>query len=172
MPCSNITELMRVVLDEKEQLTDYRFIKQTCGAGVGGEKLLLDVFRGQSAQDILKLDIDAFCDLYPAEDDLMQFLYLKHFTAIHGVLQVYTGRQSGGVGEFCTVSSIRHENGDAIIDSEIAVDAVTEKIQACGRCDGCGTKKTSDNKSKRDPNKKSKRLSAPSIKDDPNTFPV
>ncbi|MCK5126142.1 MAG: hypothetical protein KAR42_07790 [candidate division Zixibacteria bacterium] len=151
MPCDNITELIRVVLDEKEQLTDYRFIKRTCGAGVGGESLLIDRFRGLAVSEIIKLNIDTFCQLYQAEKDWQQFLYLKHFIALRGVLQVYTGNEAGGIGDFCTISGIGHENGEVIIDSEIAVDAVTEKIKACGRCGGCESKQATNIKHKRKP---------------------
>ncbi|MEZ5358142.1 MAG: hypothetical protein R3F48_04865 [Candidatus Zixiibacteriota bacterium] len=172
MPCSNITELIRVVLDEDDRLTDYRLIKRTCGAGVGGEKILINIFRDCAPCEIVDLDIETFVDRYPAEDDLGQFLMLKHFLALQGVLQVYTGGESGGVGEFCTVSGIGHEDGEVIIDAEIAVDAVTDKIQSCGHCGSCGSKKKLVALDEVGGKRRPRRLDAPSIKDDPNIFPV
>lgn len=172
MPCSNITELMRVVLDEDDRLIDYRFIKRTCGAGVGGENLLITMFRGKFASGILEFDIDDFVKVYPAGDELQRFLLLKHFIALQGVLRVYTGAASGGLDDFCTISGIGHEDGEVVIDSEIAVDAVTEKIESCGHCGGCGSKKKVFDLNNTGGKKRPKRLDAPSIKDDPKIFPV
>jgi len=140
---------MRVVLDSDERLTDYRLIKRTCGATVGGDAILLDTFLNRPFGDILELDVDSFCEQYPVAEDYLQFLYLKHFISLHAVLRVYTGHQSGGVEDFCTISGISSENGSVIIDAEIAVDVVTEKIKSCGRCEGCGTKQAARRRRKR-----------------------
>ena len=168
MPCTNVTELIRATLDAEERLVSYRFIKRTCGSGIGGEDLLIGAFRDRPIADIINLDVESFRDSYPAGDELREFLLLKHFFALKGVLQVYAGDEAGGIGDFCTISNIGHENGEVIVDAEIAIDAVTEKIQACGHCGNCGDK----HKIKTKRAGKPKRLSAPSIKDDPTPFSV
>jgi hypothetical protein len=141
MPCNNVTELMRVVLDPDDRIEQYRFIKHTCGSGVGADSLLIDYFHNRPLAEVLALDVDTFCDRYPTADEFEMFLILKHFFAIQSVLGAYAGNIPGGAGEACAIAGIGQEDGHVVIDAEIIVDIVTDKIKACGRCEGCGTKK-------------------------------
>lgn len=140
MPCNNITELMRVVLDKSDRLVSYRFVKRTCGSGVGADSLMNDYFQGRNVHDLLDLDVDRFCDDNPTTDEVEEFLQLKHYFALQNVLAVLTGRTSGGRGEACVVSDVQCDDDELIIDTEIKVDLVADQIQACGRCSMCGTK--------------------------------
>ena len=140
MPCSDLTEIMRLVLDRDEKLVDYRLRKRTCGAVIGGEALLLDIFKGRSSTDIIGLNTDDFCRLYPAPDQRLQFFYLKHFIALRALLRVYSGLDSGGAGDFCAIADIGADNGIITIDARIGVEAMTQEIKACGCCEGCGKK--------------------------------
>ncbi|MCP4570076.1 MAG: hypothetical protein GY841_21045 [FCB group bacterium] len=144
MPCKNLTESLRLVLDDHEQLLDYKLVKQSCGAAIGGESLLLDYFKGRPFGDILAMNSERFCQMYTV-DKRLQFLFLKHFIALSALLRVYTGHEAGGVKDFCTIADIASDNGRISIEAQIAVDAVTEEIKSCGHCGGCGHQNESGN---------------------------
>ncbi|MCC6695944.1 MAG: hypothetical protein IT365_09985 [Candidatus Hydrogenedentes bacterium] len=141
MPCSDVTELIQVTLDSDERLADYFFSKRTCGQGVGAGNLLINLFRGRSVDEILAMDADRFVSEHPVEDELEEFLGLKHFFAIQSVLEVLTGKEPGGKGDPCAAAEIAYEDGCMVIEGQIAVDLVTDKIKACGNCSKCGKSK-------------------------------
>lgn len=141
MPCSDVTELIRIELDDDDRLEKYRFIKRTCGQGVGADSLILEFLEGRGADDIIAIDPDAFMDDHPVEEDVEAFLQLKHLIAVQGALEVLLGRTSGGPGELCAAAEIAYEDGHTTLDARISVDLVTEKIQSCGNCKGCGKNK-------------------------------
>ena len=142
MPCTDITEVIRVVLDEDDRLKDYNYAKRTCGQAVGAASLLVDVLRGLSVQELLEYEGEQFIADHPIDDELEEFLGLKHFFAIQSALEVLTGRSSGGPDDPCAAAEIAYESGEVVIDAQIKVDVVTEKIKSCGNCKGCGKKKT------------------------------
>lgn len=139
MPCSDITEIIEVVLDGEDRLKDYVFRKRTCGQGVGAGNLLLGVLGGQSADDIIAISPEDFLETHPVEDPLEEFLGLKHLIAVQSALEVLTGRANGGPDEICAAAEIGFDAGDTIITARISVDLVTERIKSCGGCKGCGT---------------------------------
>jgi hypothetical protein len=141
MPCSDVTEIIEVRLDEQDRLKDYYLSKRTCGQGVGAGNLLIEWFKGWSADEILAYNSDRFLADHPIEDELKEFLSLKHFFAIQSVLEVLTGKEPGGKDDPCAAAEIRTEDGDLIITGQIEVDLVTEKIKACGNCRACGAAK-------------------------------
>jgi hypothetical protein len=142
MPCNDITELIRVVLDDSDRLLDYRFVKRTCGQGVGVDTLLLPVLAGQRVDEILAISPEQFLEVHPCAEAIEEFLALKHLIAVQAALEVLTGRASGGPGELCAAAEISYENGACVLEARITVEAVTEKIRSCGGCRGCGKVRT------------------------------
>jgi len=137
MPCDNVTELMRIVIGRDERLKSYRFLKKTCGGAVGTESLLLDQFKGRTADQLLALRADIFASGSGQTTDIEEFLNLKHFFAIKAVLEAFTGNGvEGGADSACTIAGISHDGDNTIIDAEIAVGIVTEMIKSCGHCGG------------------------------------
>jgi len=141
MPCSDVTEIIHVELDADDRLQDYYFSKRSCGQGVGAGNLLIEKLRGWSVEKVLAFDAEGFLAEFPIEDELEEFLSLKHFFAIQSVLEVLTGKQPGGKDDPCAAAEISHEDGTLVIDGQIAVDLVTDKIRACGSCKSCGKSK-------------------------------
>lgn len=139
MPCSDITEIIEVVLDAEDRLKDYVFRKRTCGQGVGAGNLLIGVLGGQSVDEIVAISPEDFLETNPVEDPLEEFLGLKHLIAVQSALEVLIGQANGGPGEICAAAEIAFEEGDTIITARISVDLVTERIKSCGGCKGCGT---------------------------------
>ncbi len=141
MPCSDVTELIQVTLDNDERLEDYFFSKRTCGQGVGAGNLLIEQFRGRTVDEILAYDAEHYVTEFPVEDELEEFLGLKHFFAIQSVLEVLVGKEPGGKGDPCAAAEISYDDGRLVIDGQIEVDLVTEKIKSCGNCRACGKSK-------------------------------
>jgi len=141
MPCSDVTEVIEVVLDAGDRLKAYSFRKRTCGQGVGADTLLLDVLGGMDAEELLAITPEHFLETWPAAEAIEEFLGLKHLIAVQSSIEVLLGRAAGGPGSICATAEVAFEDGDTIITSVIAVDLVTERIKSCGGCKGCGTSK-------------------------------
>lgn len=139
MPCSDITEVIEVVLDGQDRLKDYTFKKRTCGQGVGAGNLLIGALGGMPVEALLEISPESFLEQWPVEDPLEEFLGLKHLIAVQSALGVLLGRASGGPREICAAAEIGCEGDDTIIVARISVDLITEKIKSCGGCKGCGT---------------------------------
>jgi len=142
MPCSDITETLQVTVDAEDCLKDYWLAKRSCGQGVGAGSLLIDQLGGRSVDTLLTADAETFLTEFPIQDELEEFLSLKHFFAIQSALEVLTGKTPGRKDDPCAAAEIAYENGDTIIDARISIDVVTEKIKSCGNCKGCGTKRS------------------------------
>jgi hypothetical protein len=139
MPCNNIVEQIRITLDDRKCFTSYRLIKQTCGQDVGGRSLLTKFLLGLSVDELLVINSDRLLAVCRPENDISRFLHLKHLFAIQAVLEVYTGCQIGAGNSPCAIVEIGNDRGEVVIDADIDVGLVTDRIKACGGCTGCGT---------------------------------
>lgn len=143
MPCSDVTELIEVVVDERDCLATYRFVKRTCGQGVGLDTLLMSALGGQPVDAILAWELDAFLEEHPTPEGIEEFLALKHLVAVQAALRVLTGMDAGGPGDLCAAAEVEVDgDGHLRLLGQIAVDLVTEHIASCGNCKGCGKTKT------------------------------
>lgn len=138
MPCNDVTELIRVEIDDADCLRGYRFIKRTCGQGVGADSLIIEALAGQSVDAILAIAPETFLERYGIQDSLEEFLTLKHLIAVQSALEVLTGRAHGGPGELCAAAEIVFDAGETVLEARISVELVAERIASCGNCKGCG----------------------------------
>ncbi|MBP8132175.1 MAG: hypothetical protein KA184_21560 [Candidatus Hydrogenedentes bacterium] len=143
MPCSDVTELIRVTVDAQDRLKSYRFIKKTCGRAVGAEALLLGALGGCSVGEILELTPERFLGQMETSGPIEEFLSLKHLVAVQSALEVLTGGAPGGPGRLCAVAEITFDEGETVIDARISVDLLTNEIKSCGNCRSCGAAKGS-----------------------------
>lgn len=141
MPCSDVTEVIQAIVGDDDRLLSYRFIKRSCGKGVGADSLLEEILVGQSVDAILAMAPEEFLEDHPPVEAIEEFLGLKHLIAVQSVLEVLVGRSAGGADDLCAAAEIAYENGATTIDAVIKVDLVTERIKSCGSCRGCGTSK-------------------------------
>lgn len=139
MPCNNLVEQIRVNLDDRDRLTGFRFSKQTCGQDIGASSLLTEFLLGLSVDELLTIDSERLLAVCRPEDDVRRFLYLKHLFAIQSVLSVYTGRSNGASSSPCAIAEIGDDKGQVVIDADIDVVLVADKIRACDGCRGCGS---------------------------------
>jgi hypothetical protein len=141
MPCKDVTELIRVVLDESDCLKEYVFAKRSCGQGVGAESLLIGQLGGMSLEALLAYTAESFLSEFPIQDELEEFLSLKHLFALQGALEVLTGKEPGRAGDPFAASEIAFDVDETIVAGRIGVDLLVDKIQACGGCASCGSEK-------------------------------
>jgi hypothetical protein len=142
MPCSDVTEILRLELDPQDRLRGYSLTKLTCGGVLGKESLLLKWCGGLSAQEVLSTSVNDFCDAYPTDDDLVEFVRLKHLLALQKGLGALLGLHSARPDDAISLESVEYGPLGTEMVATIKVDAVTEEIKACGRCVGCGTSKS------------------------------
>lgn len=136
MPCESVVELIQIKMDGADRLTEYQFVKKTCGQGVGQNSLLIDVVKGLSVDELLEIDGHQFLHTLSTDDEILEFLQLKHLFAIQATLEVLTGKQPGGRDSACAVADVDYDGNQMIIDAEIDVDIITEQIKACSGCKG------------------------------------
>lgn len=142
MPCADVTELITVTVSPEDTLHSYRFNKRSCGQGVGADSLLLEQLAGQTVDDLLAQEAEPFLAAHPVELAIEEFLMLKHLFAVQSALEVLCGKEPGGKDDPCAAATVSVEpDGSVVIEGQIAVDLMTEKIKSCGSCKGCGTKK-------------------------------
>jgi hypothetical protein len=108
MSCKDTSELIKIVLDKNECLTDYSFQKLACGKVVGEEKLVGRWLFGLTAAAILEIKREEFELEIDLEDDLKHYLALKHLVALQKGLAVLLGRTAGGPEDGCSVEYINH----------------------------------------------------------------
>lgn len=137
MPCSDVTEVLRLRVDDAERLAGYQFRKRTCGRAVGEESLLEALLAGLPAASILAYELDAFADENPTASDEEMFLQLKHLLAVQAGLRALLGHASAGASDPVRVARVATEDGGVLLEAELSVDVITEQIKACGRCKGC-----------------------------------
>jgi hypothetical protein len=138
MPCDNLVEQIRITLDDRDRLTGYQFIKQTCGRDVGAGSLLTEFLFGLSVDELLAIDSENLFAICLLEDDISRFVYLKHLFAVQAVLEVYTGSSNGAGNSYCAIVEIGDDRGQVVVDADIDIMLVADKIKACTSCSNCG----------------------------------
>lgn len=140
MPCKDVSERLTVTIDDDDRLVSYRFIKRTCGRGVGVDDLLSGYLVGQQARQILAITPDQCLEETGAPEGIEEFLALKHLVAIQAALESLLGLDARDDDGFCMPLECVYD-GQTTMEASIRVDLVTERIKSCGGCKGCGTKR-------------------------------
>jgi len=63
-------------------------------------------------------------------------LALKHLVAVQAALEALTGQSLDD--DFCIPLVCTHADHGTTLEAAIRVDLVTNRIQSCGGCKGCG----------------------------------
>jgi len=134
MPCKDITDHLRIRLDANDRITRYALRKLSCGGAVGNQSLIIDWLENKTAEEVLEASPAAILDSHKVTDEIEEYLLLKHFLAIRAGLSIMLGRESGSVENYCKLEAIRCSPQGTEIIAHIAVEGMTDEIQACGRC--------------------------------------
>ncbi len=142
MPCNDLSERIAVTIDDADRFRSYRFIKRSCGRGVGVDDLLSGWLAGQSIEAILAITPRQCLEDTGVPGGIEEFLALKHLVAVQAALEALLGRNNGEEDGFCTPLECIYEDGQTTLHAAIRVDLVTGRIESCGGCKGCGTQRT------------------------------
>lgn len=134
MPCKDITDHLRIRLDEQDRITRYALRKLSCGGAVGNQSLILDWLENKTAEEVLSASPEMILNSHNVSDEIEEYLLLKHFLAVKAGLSIMLGRESGSVEDYCKLEAIRCSPQGTEIIAHIAVEGMTAEIQACGKC--------------------------------------
>ncbi len=134
MPCKDITEQIRIILDLEDNLVSYDFLKKTCGKEIGNQVHIMDNLLNKNIDYILAFDISSFAQNGGSEGAVEKFMRLKHLFALQSALSVYKGMEPGSHDDVCAIAEISSNGEQTTIDADIRRDIIEGKIKACGFC--------------------------------------
>ncbi len=138
MPCNDITDTLKILLDLDDRLIKYSLSKRTCGGAVGQKELIGDWLKGKSAREILDATGTSVLEAIRPADDVEEYLTLKHFFAVQTGLMIMFGEEAGGKDDCCAVDTIHYGPKGMVLVAQLDVNGLTEQIQSCGGCTSCG----------------------------------
>lgn len=136
MPCNDVTDILKILLDNSDRVLKYTLIKKSCGKRVGGRSLIINWLKGSRARDVIDTSSDTFLEAHKVSDPIEEYLMLKHFLAVQEGLSILFGENAGGVNNYCTVDTIRQGPNGLEIIAMIKSEMMTDQIKACAQC-GC-----------------------------------
>jgi hypothetical protein len=134
MPCSDVTEEIRVILDSDDRLKHYSLKKRTCGRSIGAPAVIEDEIRGLDMELILSGDDDMLLGEKAKARRARKFIALKHLYALRTALAAYKGLDMEFRGKACAIAGIEYGEGEVIIDADIKIEMITQNIVACRSC--------------------------------------
>ncbi|OGQ22814.1 MAG: hypothetical protein A3I05_08130 [Deltaproteobacteria bacterium RIFCSPLOWO2_02_FULL_44_10] len=148
MPCNDVTDSLKLTLDEHDHILSYELSKRTCGAEVGELSLISDWIKEKKISEILSTPAEHFLEEYlPPKDDIEEFLFLKHFFSIQNGLRSLLGDVSATNQDVCTVDGVEQDGNLTHLMASLKVDLITKEIKSCAGC-AC-TKKRDERRAKR-----------------------
>ena len=139
MPCQDVTEVVRLTVDNDDRVLSYELLKQTCGGAVAGRGLVRDAVKLRTIDDILAITPKDILDVSRHKSTVNEYLLLKHLFAIQATLAAFRGTETAHEPGMLQIESVDYAPGTTHIQARIKLDLLTEKIKACGLCgDSCG----------------------------------
>ncbi len=138
MPCSDITEVFEAHLDFDDRLLGYALRKRTCGAAIGSDDLMRELFVGKDVATLLTLP-HAQVGHFTGDVGSAEFLPMKHYAAMQAALSAYSGVTGSTPKDACTIASIAVDHDGVRLVAHVAIEAVVRAIKACGNCGSCGS---------------------------------
>ena len=139
MPCNDITDSLKILVDQNDKFIRYTLTKKTCGGDVGRRAMLTKWLKNKPINEVLELTPQELFDEFPTNSKTWEYLYLKHFIAIKSGLAIIVGENSGGVKDFCTVDSIEYTPDGITLLAELSAGGMNDEIKACAGCGTCGS---------------------------------
>lgn len=137
MPCTDITEIATIWLDEQDRLRHYMLRKRSCNRPVDSQSLPRQRLIGRSAEEIASDGREALMhglDLPETE----AFLSYKHLCVLQAVLQAYLGHVPSGAASECAIAEITCDEHGVVIEARVRLSVKTEDIQPCKSHSRCG----------------------------------
>ncbi len=142
MPCSNYTELLKLVLDKEDRIARFGLKKASCGQTVGGA-VLLPYIKGLKAEQLLNGKLRDFVEDIEQFDPQESFLFFKQFYSLRAAVSVLLGRTDGGKDEAFVIDQVDYDEGGTSLYGMISVAMVAKNMEACEGC-GCQIPKSTE----------------------------
>lgn len=127
MPCNDISELHKIVLNHQDILIDYETVKKTCGREIGDQKNF-EEYKNKEMMEILDL---------PYSED-MDIFQRKYHISIKSSLCAFLGLEPMFNNLTTELLGVETEENAINILTKITLNVPIEKITPCAK--GCGTK--------------------------------
>ena len=135
MPCSDVTEYLQLSLDHRERLRTFALRKNTCGAPVGDEQLLLHYVCGYPAAHVARSSMHELVPDFELKRLNDQFVLYKQLLSVQAALLAYEGRAAADRDALFALERVEYDDSaNAQISGLVKVDLVTAKIRACSNC--------------------------------------
>lgn len=138
MPCNNISDVLEMTIGDDDRITSYSLTKLSCGGAVPGTRTIKKWLTNITIDELLVVEPDQFLDAHPTDDEVLEYLLLKHFFSARAGAAAILGKEPFGAEDFCTIESISQTPEGLKARASIRIDAITDEIKGCGRC--CGSK--------------------------------
>jgi hypothetical protein len=138
MPCTDVTEVLVLSLDNSDRVQTYSLHKETCGGAVAGRGLIRDWVKHREVAEVLALQPAELLMQTNRRGTVNEYLTLKHLFSIQGALAAYRGEMADHEPGLLQIESIEYAPDETRLQARIKLDVLTEKIKACGLCgDAC-----------------------------------
>ncbi len=139
MPCNDISDTIRIKINNENKITRYSLTKRTCGGEVGSETLILDWLKNYTVDELINVSAEKFLNDHPTDDEVIEYVLLKQFIAVRSSVATILGKESGGKDSFCTVDTLTYSEKGIVLTAYLNTDAITAEIESCGGCKTCGS---------------------------------
>ena len=136
MPCSDVSEILRIDLDNDDRIIFYSLSKDSCGGGVGKPSLIRKWMKNKTTNDVLAISPSEFAHSLNLKSTTWEYLHLKHLLAIQSGIRAMSGQPPAGAIDYCVVESIEYGSDRTKMTARISVDLMTDEIKSCSNC-GC-----------------------------------
>jgi hypothetical protein len=139
MPCNDVSENLKLVLDHDDRVTFYALSKDSCSGAVGKPSLLKKWIKGRPVDEILEATSETIHAFYPTKSETWQFLYAKHLFVLQHALLALNGTEKARPDDYCAIHSVIYSENGVEMYARMNLSLMTEEIQGCGNCSSCGT---------------------------------
>jgi hypothetical protein len=131
MPCGDITEIIKINLDNENRIASYSLNKVSCQFAVWEESLIIDWAKNRTIDEILNTSLDTFLESRSADSETDTFMLTKHFESVRQALEVLSGASQGSLSDRCVIESINHGPDGTEMTAYININMNTKNIISC-----------------------------------------
>ena len=131
MPCNDLTEKIKISLDNNNRVVNYSLTKRSCQFAVWDESLIIEWVKNRSLDEILNTSVKSFLEVNLVTSDIKKFMSIKHFESIQHVLEIVSGKSEGTTAEICVIESINYEPDGMEVTAFINLRLNTKNIISC-----------------------------------------
>lgn len=139
MPCNDVSENLKLILDHDDRVIFYALSKDTCSGAIGKPSLLKKWIKNKTASEVLTATSDDIHAFYPTRSETWQFLYAKHLFVVQQAVRALLGETSSRPTDYCAIHSVIYTEQGVEMYARMNMDLMTDEIVACGNCSSCAS---------------------------------